>query len=414
MERGDSLFLIARRFGTTVELITAANHLEDPNKILVGEKLLIPVLGAIRVRVQPGDSLWSISERFDVPVEVLAAANSIQAPFTIFPNQILSVPIVLPTGQGCITWISNRSGRPDIYIRSPQDQRARRITFNLGLESTVPVWSPNGELIAFIGRGNALWVVNPRTLNANRLIENLQISTDFSWSPDSTTIAFSRRDTIPAIISINVATNQTQFITEGTEVNYLPNGQQILFESARSGISQLYIINTDGTTLRQITNSPEGGVLQSVSLSPDGTRAAYTFPGASVSIVSIVDLTTGEVYETPSGPMGRDFHPVWSPNGQFLAYNATTQEGPAGLRGIIRIVDASGNFVRDLTDTACFGDELAWSPDSESIVYSNCLSVHPQLSVVRATGLPIQITSLGGNENPDWTAGCSLLTNRES
>ena len=404
VERGDTLFLIAQRFRTTVDLIVAANRLPDPNRLLVGEKLLIPVPGPIRVRVQPGDSLWAISQRFDVSVEVLAAANNIQPPYTIFPNQVLMVPIVLPQGPGCITWISNRTGRPDIYVRSPQDPRPRRITFNLALESSVPAWSPNGNLIAFIGRGNALWVVNPTTLNADRLIENLQIFTDFDWSPDSTTIAFSRREAVPAIITIEVATGQTRFITEGTEVNYLPDGRRILFESSRTGLSQLYIINTDGTGLRQVTRNTEGGVIQSVALSPDGSRAAYTFPGVSISMVRIVDLATGQELETPAGPLGRDFNPVWSPNGQYLAYNASTEDEPAGLRGIIRVVDVNGAFVQDLTDTACFGDQLTWSPNSTRVLYSNCLMVAPQLSVVGFTGLPIQITSLGGNENPDWTS----------
>ena len=404
VERGDTLFLIARRFRTTVDLIVAANQLPDPNRLLVGERLLIPVPGPIRVRVQPGDSLWAISQRFDVPIEVLAAANNIQPPYTIFPNQVLVVPIILPPGMGCVAWLSSRTGRPDIYIRSPQDQRARRITFNLSLESTVPAWSPDGTLIAFIGRGNALWVVNPSTLSAERLIENLQIFTDFDWSPDSTTIAFSRREAVPAIITIEVVTGQTQFITEGTEVTYLPDGRRILFESSRSGLSQLYTINIDGTGLRQLTRNTEVGVIQRVAVSPDGSRVAYTFPGASVSMVKIVDIATGQEFDTPSGPLGRDFNPVWSPTGQNLAYNASTQVGPAGLRGIIRVVDANGAFIQDLTDTACFGDELTWSPDSTLILYSDCLMVQPQLSIVGFTGLPLQITSLGGNENPDWTS----------
>jgi len=407
VERGDTLFLIAQRFRTSVDLLLAANQLADPNSLLVGQKLLIPVLGPIRVRVQPNDSLWAISQRFDVPIEVLAAANNIAAPYTIFPNQILVVPIVLPQGSGCISWVSSRTGRPDIYVRQPQDQRARRVTFNLALESSVPAWSPDGRLIAFIGRGNALWVVNPETLNADRLIENLQIFTDFSWSPDSTTIAFSRREAAPAIISIEVTTGQTRFITEGTEVNYLPDGRRILFESSRSGLSQLYIINIDGTGLRQVTRNTEQGVIQGVSISPNGTRAAYTFPGASISIVRIVDLATGQEFSTPSGPLGRDFFPVWSPDSRYVAYNASTEEGPAGLRGIVRVVDASGNLIRDLADSACFAGHLAWNPTGESIIYSDCLQIQPQLAVVGFMGLPIQITALGGNENPDWTiASC--------
>lgn len=403
MERGDTLTLIAQRFGTTVQLIVAANQLPDPDLLLVGQQLLVPVPGPVRVRVQPGDSLWNNSQRYDVPVEVIAAANNLTPPYTIFPNQILVIPVVVPQGQGCIAWLSTRTGRPDIFVRSPQDQRAKRATFSLGLESSVPRWSPDGKQIAFIGRGNALWTVDPETLHAERLIENLQIFTDFDWSPDSTTIAFSRRDHIPAIITIKVATGQTQFVTEGTWPNYLPDGRRLVFVRAVNGTSQLYIINTDGTGLRQVTRFTEPGAIQSVNVSPDGTRAAFSFPGVSLSQVYIADLTTGLVTPAPSGPLGRDFNPVWSPDSQLLAYNSSTDEGPAGLRGIVRVVNRQGMLVGDLTDTACFGGLFAWSPDSRRIIYSNCLQVEPQLSVVGLTGLPIQVTSLGANEHPDWT-----------
>lgn len=407
VERGDTVTLIAQRFGTTVQLIVAANQLRDPDRLLVGQQLLIPVPGPVRVRVQPGDSLWVYSQRYDIPVEVIAAANNLTPPFTIFPNQILVMPLVVPQGQGCIAWLSNRPGRPDIFVRRPQDPRARRITFSLGLESTVPKWSPDGRLIAFIGRGNALWTVDPETLQAERLIENLQIFTDFDWSPDGTTIVFSRREAIPAVITINVETGQTQFVTEGAWPNYLPDGRRLVFVRTVNGTSQLYTINTDGTGLRQVTRFTEPGAIQSVDVSPDGTRAAFSFPGVSLSQVYIADLNTGLVIPAPSGPLGRDFNPVWSPDSQYLAYNASTDEGPAGLRGIVRVVNRQGMLVGDLTDTACFGDIVAWSPDSRRIIYSNCLRVDPQLTVVSFMGLPIQITSLGANENPDWTgASC--------
>src|SRR4030042_1232811 len=42
VQAGDTLFSIARRFGTTVEAIVAANGLADPSQIEVGQVLLIP------------------------------------------------------------------------------------------------------------------------------------------------------------------------------------------------------------------------------------------------------------------------------------------------------------------------------------------------------------------------------------
>ncbi len=122
----------------------------------------------------------------------------------------------------------------------------------------------------------------------------------------------------------------------------------------------------------------------------------------SAARIYIADLATGAVMATPPGPLGRDFHPTWSPNSQHLAYNASTDEGPMGLRGIVRVVNREGAPAHDLTDTACFAGRLTFSPDSRSIAYSNCLRVEPQLTLASPHSLPIQITSLGSNENPNW------------
>ena len=39
---GDTLALIAQRFGTTVEALQAANGIEDPDEIVIGQVLVIP------------------------------------------------------------------------------------------------------------------------------------------------------------------------------------------------------------------------------------------------------------------------------------------------------------------------------------------------------------------------------------
>jgi hypothetical protein len=42
VQQGDTLSLIAQRFGTTVQAIQAANGIADPNEIIVGQVLVIP------------------------------------------------------------------------------------------------------------------------------------------------------------------------------------------------------------------------------------------------------------------------------------------------------------------------------------------------------------------------------------
>lgn len=94
VQPGENLFRIALRYGTTVEAIVAANHLPDQHSIRVGQELRIPVESGSDSNtyiVQRGDTLYSIARRFDTTVETLAALNGIASPYTIEVGQTLIV-----------------------------------------------------------------------------------------------------------------------------------------------------------------------------------------------------------------------------------------------------------------------------------------------------------------------------------
>ena len=73
---GQSLTSIAGAFGTTVEDLIEANELPNPNNLVVGQTLVIPIVGSF-YWVQPGDSLYSISQRFGLSYQELAAINGL-------------------------------------------------------------------------------------------------------------------------------------------------------------------------------------------------------------------------------------------------------------------------------------------------------------------------------------------------
>lgn len=101
--RGDTLFSIARRFGTTVAAIAQANGLSDPRYIRVGQRLLIPgaypvcvpcsaAPGGMVYIVQRGDTLYSIARRYHTTVAAIAWANGIADPRRIWVGQRLVIP----------------------------------------------------------------------------------------------------------------------------------------------------------------------------------------------------------------------------------------------------------------------------------------------------------------------------------
>jgi len=100
VRRGDTLYSIARRFGTTYQVLAAVNGLHNPRLIYAGQRLIIPGPGAPWPTPPPqgvyivrrGDTLWSIAARFGTTSWAIAVANGLTNPNLIYPGQRLIIP----------------------------------------------------------------------------------------------------------------------------------------------------------------------------------------------------------------------------------------------------------------------------------------------------------------------------------
>jgi len=129
-----------------------------------------------------------------------------------------------PDGQR-IVFDSNRGGFYKLYIMDENGGNLVQITKNLGIEEYGAVWAPNRNEIAYVSTGG---------LNNNTDIFTLNLDD-------------------PTAKPINITNNQYH----NTEPVWSPDGTQILFVSNRDGNSDLYIMNSDGSDVRQITDTPE-------------------------------------------------------------------------------------------------------------------------------------------------------------
>ncbi len=92
VKSGDSLYSIGREFGVTVAELERFNGISNPNRLVVGQDVLIPIEGSIHT-VESGDSLYSIASSYGVSLETLLSANpDIRPPYTIYPDQIINIP----------------------------------------------------------------------------------------------------------------------------------------------------------------------------------------------------------------------------------------------------------------------------------------------------------------------------------
>ena len=100
VQRGENLFRIALRYGTTVQAIASANRIANPARIYVGQELVISTSGvqpsppadATTYVVQPGDNLFRIALRYNLSYMYLAQYNGIANPSNIYVGQVLRIP----------------------------------------------------------------------------------------------------------------------------------------------------------------------------------------------------------------------------------------------------------------------------------------------------------------------------------
>ncbi|AGC67393.1 glycoside hydrolase family 18 [Thermoclostridium stercorarium subsp. stercorarium DSM 8532] len=89
---GDSLYQIARRFGTTVETLVEANKLQSTD-LNIGQGIYIPPVPgrAFQYTVRAGDTLYGLARLFGTTIQALAELNGIENT-TIYAGQRILIP----------------------------------------------------------------------------------------------------------------------------------------------------------------------------------------------------------------------------------------------------------------------------------------------------------------------------------
>ncbi|HOD49095.1 MAG TPA: hypothetical protein PLJ71_06120 [Candidatus Hydrogenedentes bacterium] len=111
--------------------------------------------------------------------------------------------------------------------------------------------------------------------------------------------------------------------------------------------------------------------------------------------VEIIELATGAV--APLGPGDRDGAPVWSPDGQWLAFPT---KGPDGM--VIRIVRADGSEARNVPHKYAWNDIPRWSPDGSLVAYTGTNGADDIRPEDMAKGSFIMVYNVAGNTEEQW------------
>ena len=121
IQPGDTYFLLAQRFGTTVAAIQAANPGVDPNNLQIGQVICIPVAAppqcpnGFLYTIQPGDTYFLLAQRFGTTVAAIQAANPGVDPNNLQVGQVICIPFKMKSGErgDCSSTIFYPENRPN-------------------------------------------------------------------------------------------------------------------------------------------------------------------------------------------------------------------------------------------------------------------------------------------------------------
>jgi dipeptidyl aminopeptidase/acylaminoacyl peptidase len=277
---------------------------------------------------------------------------------------LVTLGLLVDTGPARQTTFPGPNGQlaytlSQLYVVNPDGSGKRAVTTSTPakpVRATGPAWAPDGFRIAFANTvgtsvGGGIWVINSDGTGGARVPSTQQNDVSPTWSPD---------------------------------------GRQIAFVRSAGRFNSLFVVNADGTGLKQVTTDIN---VEDPEWSPDGTR--FAFSGGPGSDVFVTNADGSGRRNLTANEISNAGNPSWSPDGTRIAY---------AVLNAVRVIPAAGGASSQLVGGLREVWEVSWSPDGNQIAFVNDRGsqLQEELYLANADGSNARPINVDTETTVDW------------
>jgi len=173
VQKGETLYSIARSLGIKADDLINYNGITDPSRLLAGQILKIPSVGAanssttssVSYRVVKGDTLYSIAREFSVTIASIQELNSLSANYVLKEGDFLKIPsnaaapVKTTATQNTPQQGAANTGGAAQAVASSQDRwpiAVRELSYMTGKLSGLVLTGLHSESVSSLTRGTVL------------------------------------------------------------------------------------------------------------------------------------------------------------------------------------------------------------------------------------------------------------------
>jgi dipeptidyl aminopeptidase/acylaminoacyl peptidase len=278
--------------------------------------------------------------------------------------------------------VSRNEHDTDLWMVPADGGEPLRLTSSPKMDQ-VPRWAPDGRTVAFLSSREGppnIYLLNLAGGEPRKLTKEAGGVQQFAWSPDGKRIAFVSSDP------------PTEAERKAAEDN-----AGLVVVDEKFPLSRLRTIDVATAEVRTLT--PADRNVTGISWAPDGSRIAF----AAQPTPKVSDSEKSDLFLVPadSGAIttlvsqaGPDDSPVFSPDGQWIAFGSAGGQPGLGAETLYLVAASGGTPRRAATGYDLGIDAPRWAPNGKELFFTSTVAVRLQvMRLTVATGAVTPVTS---------------------